>query len=84
MVIGGLALSVSPLEWCALVMAIGAVLVAEALNTSIERIVDMLSPEIRPLAGNIKDLAAAAVLLAAFAAATVGGMIFAPKLLRLL
>lgn len=81
-VAAGFVLSVSPLEWCALLFAMAIVMVTETLNTAVEGIVDMLSPAIHPQAGRIKDLAAAAVLLASVAAAIVGCVIFLPKLLQ--
>lgn len=71
-------------EWCALVLSIGLVWVAEALNTAIESAVDLASPELDPLAGRAKDLAAGGVLAAAITALAVGGFVFGPRLLALL
>lgn len=67
-------------EWLWLVLAIGFVLVAEAFNSAIERLVDLKQPDHDPKAGLIKDLAAGAVLLAAITAAFIGGIIFWPYL----
>lgn len=67
-------------EWVALTLTIALVLVTETVNTAVETLVDLVSPEKRPLAGRVKDLAAAAVLLAAFFAVVVGGLIFLPRL----
>lgn len=80
----GLGLSISPGEWCAVVLAIGLVWMAEALNTAIERAVDLSNPDHHPLAGEAKDLAAGAVLLAAVTAATVGLMVFLPRIWQLI
>jgi diacylglycerol kinase len=55
---------------------------AEALNTAIERLTDLVSPEFRPLAGEVKDLAAAAVLLSALGAVAVACAVFGPSLLH--
>jgi diacylglycerol kinase (ATP) len=75
---------ISRLEWLALVGAIAWVWVAEALNTGIECVVDLASPELHPKAGQAKDVAAAAVLLASVAAVVVGVLIFGPKLMQVL
>lgn len=71
-------------EWCAIVAVIGLVWTAEGLNTAIETLTDLVSPEAHPLAGRAKDLAAGAVLCAAVAAFIVGAIVFLPKLLALL
>ena len=80
----GFALRISPGEWCAIVAVIGLVFTAEGLNTAIETLTDLVSPEAHPLAGQAKDIAAGAVLCAAIAAAVVGAIVFLPKLLALL
>jgi diacylglycerol kinase len=71
------------LEWALLFLSIGMVVAAEACNTAIEELTNLVSPEIRPQAGRVKDVAAAAVLLSACAAALVGLVIFAPRLYTL-
>ncbi len=77
----GLALRV-PLAPVAL--ACGLVLGLELLNTALEALVDLASPEVHPLAKIAKDTAAAAVLLASLSALVVGAVTFGPPLLRLL
>ena len=74
-------LSVSPVEWCLLILATAAVWVAEALNTALERLTDLASPGFHPLAGKAKDIAAGAVLIAGIAALSIGAIIFIPKLI---
>ena len=76
----GLALQVSALEWCALALAMALVLGAEALNTAIELVVDMVQPEWHALARDAKDVAAAGVLICTLGAVTVGLWVFAPRL----
>lgn len=76
-------LGVDRVEWCLLALAIGLVWTAEALNTAVEYFVDEYSPALHPAAGHAKDVGAAAVLLASFAAAAVGLLVFVPKLLLL-
>jgi diacylglycerol kinase len=70
----------SRLEWCAIVLAMMTVWTAEALNTAIELVVDLASPDVHPLAGRAKDVAAGAVLTSAGGAAIVGILVFAPHL----
>ena len=67
-------------EWCAIVLAIAAVWVAEALNTALEFLADAAVPEFHPLVRKAKDVAAAAVLIAAAAAVVTGVLIFRPHL----
>lgn len=73
-------LEVALWEWGLLILAIGLVLVAEMLNTSIELLVDLVSPEYNELAGKVKDVAAGGVTLAAVAAVGVGGVVFLSRL----
>ena len=68
------------LEWCVVLAAIGLVWIAEGLNTALEFLTDLASPEHHPLAGKAKDVAAGAVLAASIAAAVIGAIIFGPKL----
>lgn len=76
----GLALGIRAADWAILTLCIGLVLAAEGLNTALERLVDLASPDWHPLARDAKDLAAGAVLITAVAAAIVGLLIFAPYL----
>jgi diacylglycerol kinase (ATP) len=66
-------------EWCAVAAAIGLVWTAEGLNTAIEAVVDLVSPDYHELAGRAKDLAAGAVLCASIAATIIGLLIFWPR-----
>lgn len=81
--IAGFYFDITKSEWIAVLFCFGLVLAAEAINTSIEKLVDLVSPERNPLAGDVKDLAAGAVLICAFVAAIIGGIIFIPYLLEL-
>jgi len=78
--LGGL-LSISAIECGLLLLAIGLVWVAEAINTAIESVVDLCSPEWNKQAGRAKDLGAAAVLLAAATAVLVGLSVFLPRII---
>lgn len=69
---------ISRQEWIACILCIALVLLAELINTSLETLTDLVSPEYHVLAGRAKDLAAAAVFVSAFLAAVVGLIIFVP------
>lgn len=79
----GFWLGLTRIEWCLVIGAIGLVWTAEALNTVLETVVDLVSPDHHPLAGRIKDVAAGAVLCAAITALILGVAIFFPKLVAL-
>ena len=66
-------------EWLWIIFAIALVIILELVNTAIEVLVDLVSPELHPKAGIIKDLAAAAVLIASLLAIVIGLIIFVPK-----
>jgi diacylglycerol kinase (ATP) len=68
--------SIAALEWCALLLALGLVWAAEGMNTALERLTDLASPGFHPLAGQAKDLAAGAVLLASVASFLTGLIVF--------
>ena len=73
-------LNISRGEWLALIIAFGLVWMAELFNTCIEKTMDFLSEEKHPQIKVIKDMAAAAVLIAALVAFFVGLIIFLPRL----
>lgn len=75
----GIIFPVSGLEATALVLCIGFVWVAELFNTVIEKIMDFISKEEHPQIKFIKDMSAAAVLIAAAIAVVVGCLVFIPK-----
>ena len=78
----GFFVGLSRVEWCLVVLAMTAVWSAEAVNTAIEALCDVASPDLHPLVERAKDVAAAAVLLAAVGAVVVGLLVFGPHLLR--
>jgi diacylglycerol kinase (ATP) len=80
----GLGLGVSRLEWMGLVFALVAVWTAEALNTAFECLCDVVSPDFHPLVKTAKDIAAGAVLIASLGAIATGGLVFGPHLSRVL
>ena len=79
----GFAFRITTMEWCCLIICLTVVWTAEALNTALELLTDLVSPEFHPLAGQCKDVAAGAVLIAAIGAGLVGFIVFGPHLLQL-
>lgn len=71
-------------EMAILVLVIAGVLVIELVNTSIERVVDMLKPRVHPYARIAKDVMAAAVLIASIGAVLIGFIILSPYIFRIL
>lgn len=83
-ILAGLWLHITILEWCVAILVIGQVLAAELFNTVAEELVNWIEPAYHERARSIKDLAAGATLITAFAAAVAGFLIFAPRLYALL
>jgi diacylglycerol kinase len=77
-------LSINDIEWVIIISCIGIVIAAEMINTSIESLVDLVSPEWNEKAGKVKDIAAGAVLVLAMMSIVIGIVIFLPKILALL
>ena len=75
----GLVLKLSSIEWAILTITIGLVLILEFINTSLEQIVDIVSPEKQEKARIAKDVAAAGVLISAIVSVLVGIFLFVPK-----
>lgn len=76
----GIILEIPSYEWFDLIIVIASVLILELINTAVESIVDMVSPEIHPKAKIAKDVSAGAVLVASIAAAFVGALLFIPRI----
>ena len=74
-------LNLAPLSWAVLLLTMGLVWSAEAINSALESLVDIASPEWQPPAQAAKDLAAAAVLIAALVSVAVGFLLLGPPLL---
>ena len=80
-VVAGLALQLDLLSWAIVLLCCGVVIMAELLNTAVETVVDLVSPEFHPLAGRAKDIAAAAVWVLSVIVAIVGVLVFANAIL---
>jgi diacylglycerol kinase len=82
-VILGFVFNLSSTEWIIIFFTIAFVLILELVNTSLEAIVDVVSPKRRARAKVAKDVAAAAVLVSAILSLVIGIIIFLPKILPL-
>jgi diacylglycerol kinase len=76
----GVWLGITMVEWAIIALTMGVVFAAEMMNTVVERLVDLLSPDHHPLAKAAKDAAAGAVLILAIFAVLVGLFILGPRL----
>jgi diacylglycerol kinase len=76
----GVYLGLSAAELAVLALTIAGVIAAEMLNTAVEAVVDLVSPEFHPLAKIAKDVAAGAVLVMAFASLAVAYLLFVRKI----
>ncbi len=74
-------LPLSSIEWVLLLLVIGLVLTIEMINTAIERILDIIKPNVHPYVRVVKDIAAGAVLFASIISVVIGMCIFLPYLL---
>ena len=76
----GFYFNISNIEWMFQFIVIGLVLVAEALNTAIEKVADFVHPDYHEKIGFIKDIAAGAPSFAAFTSLIIAGFIYIPKI----
>ena len=83
-IIIGIFLKVSILEWLILLLTILIVVITEMINTSLEFTVDLCSAEYSKQAKRAKDVSAAGVLITAVFASIIGAIIFLPKFLELI
>jgi diacylglycerol kinase len=79
MTIFGFIMQLSATEWMFQLFSIGLVLVAESLNTAIEKIADFIHPNYHKQIGRVKDISAGAAFFAAIFAVIIGLIIYSPK-----
>lgn len=79
----GLWFKICRLSWVGVILSIGLVWCAEMFNTTMEKAMDIISPEKTEQARTIKDMAAGAVLIAAIISAITGIVIFLPYIIQL-
>ena len=77
----GIVLKLTKIEWIICAMLFAIVISGELFNTAIETIVDMVMPYKNEKAKQAKDISAAAVLILSIGAAIIGLVIFIPKIL---
>ncbi len=82
-IIIGCFFKISSYEWVAILLISGLVIVSEAINSSIEKLSDVITREHNPLIKQVKDIAAGAVLIAAILALIIGLVIFYPYISKL-
>lgn len=83
-IVAGFYFQISRIDWIIVIMLIGMMLSIEALNTAIEKTVDLVTSNIHPLAKYAKDVSAGAALIFAFISVIIGIIIFLPYILRLI
>lgn len=76
----GFYFDISSVEWILQLLAIAMVMGIEGLNTAVEKLSDYIQPEFDAKIGTIKDISAGAVLLVSVLAATIGLIIYIPKI----
>ena len=82
-IVFGIILKISKIEWIICIALFGLVISMEMINTSIENTVDLITKEKNEQAKIAKDVAAGAVLVSAIASAIIGLMIFLPRILAI-
>ncbi|MFM6984521.1 MAG: diacylglycerol kinase family protein [Chitinophagaceae bacterium] len=82
-IIMGFIAQLTMVQWCIILICIAGVLTLELVNTAIEHLVNLVSPEFNETAGKVKDISAAAVLCFSIASFIIALMIFVPRLYAL-
>ncbi|MBC7186964.1 MAG: diacylglycerol kinase family protein [Calditrichaeota bacterium] len=82
-IVAGVLFRISISEWLAVTFAIGLVFGLELINTAVERLADLVSPQRSEAIAKVKDLSAGGVLVGAMAALVIGLCVFLPKILAL-
>ena len=82
-IIFGIILKISKIEWIICITLFGLVISMELINTAVENTVDLITKEKNEQAKNAKDVAAGAVLVSAISSAIIGVIIFLPKVLSI-
>lgn len=76
--VAGFFFGIKPIEWCLLIFVIGLVILMELANSAVERISDILKPRIHSYVKDIKDIAAASVMISAVMSIIIGLIVFIP------
>ena len=78
----GLMFKLNNFEWCWIVLAVVSVWTAEALNTALEFLADVASPDFHPMVEKGKDVAAGAVLITSIGSVVIAALVFCPHIIR--
>lgn len=81
-ILASVILQISTIEWLIILLCSALVLSAEIFNSGIEKLCDLVSPEIHPIIKRTKDFSAAAVLLTIIISIIIGCIIFIPKIIK--
>ena len=76
----GFYVEIEPWQWAIQTLSIGLVLMAEGVNTTIERFADIVEPNFDPKIGRVKDMSAGFVAIAVIISVVVATVIYVPKL----
>jgi diacylglycerol kinase len=79
----GVFFQISKIDWALLVISSSLVIVMEVVNSAVERVGDVLKPRLNGYVKEIKDIMAAAVMIASLAAIVVGAIVFYPYFIKL-
>ncbi len=80
----GIFVKINQTEWLMLIIIFAIVIAMEIINSAVELLTDLVSPQHNIKAGKVKDMSAGAVLISAIAAFIIGIIIFVPKLIQLI
>lgn len=83
-IVSGLYFHITAGEWCWIIACIISVIAMEMINTAIEHICNMISPDYHPAVKNIKDISAGAVWLTAIGAAVIGMIVFSKYIMLIM
>ncbi len=78
--LAGFYFNINTIEWLIQTLAIGLVLVAESLNTGIEKLADFVHPDYHKKIGFIKDVSAGSSGIAAIISLIIAAIIYIPKI----
>ncbi len=81
-IVAGIIVGLDLMSWAIIALCCGVVISSELVNTAIETVVDLVSPEFHPLAGRAKDIAAASELVLCVAVGIVGLLVYVNALIH--
>ena len=81
-IVAGVIVGLDLMSWAIIALCCGVVISSELVNTAIETVVDLVSPEFHPLAGRAKDIAAASELVLCVAVGIVGLLVYINALIH--